>query len=528
MLFNSYEFICVFLPIALLGFFTVGKIGHYRWAIAFLVAASLFFYGWWNPPYLLLILGSILFNYCLGSLLSKDSVSSTLKRKGLLIFGMAVNLGSIGYFKYANFFADTVNAIANANIDLGDIFLPLGISFFTFQQISYLVDAYNGETKEYNFLRYCLFVSFFPQLIAGPIVLHKEVLPQFAQKAIYHFNRENLSVGITIFSIGLFKKVIFADTVALYATPVFDAAANGATLSFFEAWCGALAYTMQLYFDFSGYSDMAIGAARMFGIKLPLNFNSPYKAVNISEFWRRWHMTLSRFLRDYLYIPLGGNRQGKIRRYVNLMITMLLGGLWHGAGWNFVLWGGLHGSYLVIHQQWLQFRKLLGQDIKAKGSWWSRVLGCVLTFFVVVVAWVFFRATSMEAAGAMLTAMFGGNGISLPGFTEKFLGFLPSAIVQFNGILAGSKTALPSPLAMFWIVLLLAIAWGAPNTQQWMERANPALDYPAEFPSGRLGNVWWEKLQWKPTPQWSVVVGLAAGLSLVFLLRPTEFLYFQF
>ncbi|MGD1911300.1 MAG: MBOAT family O-acyltransferase, partial [Rivularia sp. (in: cyanobacteria)] len=313
MLFNSLEFIFLYLPITLSIFFGIGKFGNYRFAIVFLVAASLSFYGWWNPPYLLLLIFSLIFNYFIGSALS-EKLKIKLGKKLLLTLGIIVNLALIGYFKYANFFVSTVGDLLGRNFNLENIILPLAISFFTFQQIAYLVDAYKGETKEYNLLDYCLFVTFFPQLIAGPIVHHKEVMPQFEDKSTYRFNPENMAVGITIFSLGLFKKVIFADNIAAYATPVFTAASQGRAPTLVEAWVGALAYTLQLYFDFSGYSDMAIGIARMFGIKLPINFNSPYKAISISDFWRRWHITLSNFLRDYLYIPLGGSRKGEIRR----------------------------------------------------------------------------------------------------------------------------------------------------------------------------------------------------------------------
>ena len=348
MLFNSYEFIFLFLPIVLLGFHLIGKQGHHRVAIAWLVGASLFFYGWWNPAYLLLMLFSVLFNYSVGVSLSNTSGRKLLS-KTILTIGVSVNLAILGYFKYANFFVDNLNALSGTNLILNEVILPLAISFFTFQQIAYLVDAYRGKTKEYNFLHYCLFVTFFPQLIAGPIVHHKEMLPQFAKDAVYKLRSKHLAIGITIFALGLFKKVVLADGVSVYATPVFNAAEAGVMLTFFEAWGGALAYTFQLYFDFSGYSDMAIGIARMFGIRLPLNFNSPYKATSIIDFWRRWHITLSRFLRDYLYIPLGGSRKGRVRRYINLMTTMILGGLWHGAGWTFLLWGALHGFYLMIN-----------------------------------------------------------------------------------------------------------------------------------------------------------------------------------
>lgn len=442
MLFNSIEFIFLFLPITILLCFITSRIFYSKWAI-FCVAASLFFYAWWNPIYLILLIFSILFNFYIGFLLSIDS-TRTIIRQSLLSLGISVNLGLIAYFKYTNFFIESLNAIINTDFSYHPIILPLGISFFTFQQIAYLVDSYRKETKEYNLLYYSLFVSFFPQLIAGPIVHHKEIIPQFTNKHIVRFSSENIAVGLTFFLLGLFKKVLLADSiVADVANKTFDAAVTGSELSFLDAWLGTLAYSFQLYFDFSGYSDMAIGAARMFGIQLPINFNSPYKAVSISDFWRRWHITLSNFLRDYLYIPLGGSRKGKLRRYFNLIITMLLGGLWHGAGWTFVIWGGLHGIYLVINHQWRSLRKSLGHDFQ-KSSWWSQVLGCLITFLAVIVAWVFFRAENMVASFNILEAMYGKNGISL------------------------SLTILTTNKLMFLIkiIFLGIIIWCLPNTNQ--------------------------------------------------------------
>ena len=291
--------------------------------------------------------------------------------------------------------------------------LPLGISFFTFQKIAYLVDAYRGEVRAGGFLSFALFVTFFPQLIAGPIVHHSEVIPQFGQKSTYRPNLDNLSMGIGIFVLGLAKKTVLADSIATYATPVFRAAQAGADPTLFEAWGGALAYTFQLYFDFSGYSDMAIGLALMFNIRLPINFNSPYKATNIIDFWRRWHITLSRFLRDYLYIPLGGNRHGVARRYANLMLTMLLGGLWHGAGWTFIVWGGLHGIFLVINHFWHALGVGSATTSGARpGSDGSAAR--TITFLAVMVAWVFFRAEDFDAATRILAGMAGLNGVQLP------------------------------------------------------------------------------------------------------------------
>lgn len=500
MLFNSFEFIFLFLPITLLIFFQIGKTGNYRFAIAFLVAASLGFYGWWNPRYLLLLIFSLIFNYFIGSALS-DKFKIPFSKKLFLTLGVIVNLGLIGYFKYANFFLSTVSKLAGTNFDLENIILPLAISFFTFQQIAYLVDAYKGETKEYNFLDYCLFVTFFPQLIAGPIVHHKEVMPQFADKSTYRFNPENMAVGMTIFSLGLFKKVVFADNIAVYATPVFHAASQGSAPTMVEAWVAALAYTLQLYFDFSGYSDMAIGIARMFGIKLPINFNSPYKAISISDFWRRWHITLSNFLRDYLYIPLGGSRKGEIRRNANLLITMLLGGLWHGAGWTFVFWGGLHGIYLIINHQYRSLRKRLGHDLN-NTNWLDKGFGWLITFIGIVIGWVFFRAGSMSIAFVILKGMIGLNGISLP---ESF-----------------------SIESVLWVIFLLTIAWFTPNTQQWMQHYKPALNH-SFIKNPSISNLgFWQRLQWKPNQFWAVMISVISLVAILSISKESEFLYFQF
>ncbi|MGB5178611.1 MAG: MBOAT family protein [Gammaproteobacteria bacterium] len=496
MLFNSYIFIFVFLPTVLAGFYAIGARGHHRVAIAWLVGASLFFYGWWNPAYLGLILGSTLFNYAAG--VSLGGREQGFSRKWLLALGVAGNLGLLGYFKYANFFVENVSLLTGDDYHLGKILLPLAISFFTFQQIAYLVDAYKGETREYNFLHYCLFVTFFPQLIAGPIVHHREMLPQFARDRIYRLNYGQLAIGITIFVLGLFKKVVLADGVAVYVAPVFDAAEAGVALTMFEAWQGALAYTFQLYFDFSGYSDMAIGLARMFGIKLPLNFNSPYKAGNIIEFWRCWHMTLSRFLRDYLYIPLGGNRKGTTRRYVNLMLTMILGGLWHGAGWNFIIWGALHGLYLVINHAWHGVLRAFVGGARTS-TFISRGLARLVTFTVVVVAWVFFRAESLPGAIHLLSAMAGGNGLSLP-----------------ESDLEGIKL----------LVLMLLLAWYAPNTQQIMIRYQPAF----EIYKGELRAWKYSWLQWRPSVFQAMLVAVLFMVSLKIMVTLPEsvFLYFNF
>ncbi len=394
MLFNSYEFIFLFLPIT---FFIYFYLNHKRFteaSKAFLVFSSLFFYSWWNIAYLPIILTSMLVNYVLGNALAA-SISTNKNRfsqKAILTFGIVVNLSLLGYFKYSDFFIENFNTIFNTNADLLQLALPLAISFFTFQQISYLVDSYRQETKEYDFLNYALFVTFFPQLIAGPIVHHKEMMPQFAKTRNKIINYKNIAMGLFIFSIGLFKKVVIADTFAIWATEGFDVAT---TLTFFEAWVTSLSYTFQLYFDFSGYTDMAIGLGLIFNIKLPINFNSPYKAQNIQDFWRRWHITLSRFLKDYIYIPLGGNRKGEFKTYSNLMTTFILGGIWHGAGWTFVFWGFLHGLALVVHRIWSH----LGFKLWSWLAWF-------ITFNFINIGWVFFRAKEWDDAIKVLNGMF--------------------------------------------------------------------------------------------------------------------------
>ena len=346
MVFSSLEFLYLFLPPVLLGFLALRAIGSERGIIWWLIAASIAFYAWWSVPYLILLIGSVVFNFMLHRwlLVSRDKVALT--------FGIIANLSALAYFKYANFFLGNVNAIFGFDLPMLSIVLPLAISFFTFQQISFLCDTYRGEVQDCDFARYTLFVVFFPQLIAGPIVLQKDTLPQFKLSVFKSKIGVNLAVGGTLFAIGLFKKIVLADSMAPYANLVFGAAGDAHGVPVEAAWIGALAYTFQIYFDFSGYCDMALGLARMFGIRLPINFNSPYKATNIVDFWRRWHITLSRFLRDYLYIPLGGNRCSMPRRYVNLFATMVLGGLWHGAAWTFVIWGALHGLYLTINHGW--------------------------------------------------------------------------------------------------------------------------------------------------------------------------------
>lgn len=436
----------------------------------------------------------------------------------LLGVGVALNLGTLGFFKYANFFVDNINAVVRTTFSLDTIVLPLAISFFTFQQITFLVDSYRKETREYNFLNYCLFVTFFPQLIAGPIVHHKEVMPQFADPNTFRFDSRHLAIGITIFCVGLFKKVVLADGIAVYATQVFDMAEDPASsVSFFPAWGGTLAYTFQLYFDFSGYSDMAIGLARMMGIYLPINFNSPYKARSIIDFWRRWHMTLSRFLRDYLYIPLGGNRRGKGRRNFNLMITMLLGGLWHGASWNFVIWGGLHGLFLVINNAWLA----LGfSGPRNRGINRVYQTACVaLTFTVVALAWVIFRAPTLDGAMAMYRALFGLNGVVLPAISlEAFRSVgLGNAMLEW-GVSFDAQWQWTETRQLLFLVGLGAVALFAPNVMELFRLSDAKL------------RGLWKWTRFDTNYRWAAFTILILGSSVLLILshRVSEFLYFEF
>ena len=506
MLFNSLEFILAFLPLTLVGFFVIRKFSQDA-SLLWIVAASLFFYGWWNPIYLILLIGSILFNFSIGKSLSIK------KSRPLLIFAVAINIGLLAYFKYANFFVDSFNTALAQSIELLPIILPLAISFFTFQQIAYLVDAYKKKTKEHSLLHYSLFVSFFPQLIAGPIVHHKEMLPQFLKRL--SFKWQNLAIGSTIFILGLFKKVVIADSLARYASPVFDAALLGANMTIFEAWLGVLAYTFQLYFDFSGYADMAIGLAWLFGIKLPLNFYSPYKALSIRDFWRRWHMTLSRFLRDYLYIPLGGSKRGPVRTTINLAITMLLGGLWHGAGWTFVVWGGLHGLYLGMNHLWKRINPW-----NKISAWWTQALAWGSTFFFVTIAWVVFRAESFSAATHIWKAMFGSNGISLPDGIERKIPLLEQLGFSFNGMF--HNAILDGPvMGGYIIVLSLLVALFVPNVHEFMGKHSPAIV--SGFKSGN-------KVTWRPSYLWAgiSIILFVISISLLVVGNDSEFLYFQF
>ena len=519
MLFNSFEFIFIFLPSAVALYAICLRYNKMELGLALLVLGSLFFYGYWQPAYLYLILFSIASNYLIGR---KLSVLGRRKGKLLLVFGVSINLLLLGYFKYFNFFVDNLNSILELTWNIEKIFLPLAISFFTFQQVSYLVDVWEGKAEEYSLLHYSLFVCFFPQLIAGPIVHHSEMLPQFIKRGALPPWWKNIAIGLSIFSIGLFKKTIIADSLSLYVAPIYDDPLASSEVDFFSAWASTLAYTFQLYFDFSGYSDMAIGCARMFGIILPLNFFSPYKAVSIVDFWRRWHITLSRFLRDYLYISLGGNRKGKTRRYINLFLTMLLGGLWHGAGWPFVVWGCLHGIYLVVNHAWRKFVKTMKLDIEENRLY---IFSCwLLTFLAVVISWVFFRSPSLDQAGNILFAMAGLNGASLPAGVVARLGgfgdFIGTIGVGVNN-LSGSHFI----GNIFCIIPAALFAFFMPNVAQVFHKFSPVMyENERSFEGQRASRC----IEWGLSLKWAFLSALSFLLGVLTLMQVSEFLYFQF
>jgi alginate O-acetyltransferase complex protein AlgI len=500
MLFSSYTFLFQFLPATVLAFAAARRHSP-RAGIMVLVGASLFFYGAWRPVYLLLFAVSVGVNFALGL-----RMEDPLRRHGIGTFGVALNLAGLCYFKYTNFIFDSLNTLTGAPLPFVNIILPLGISFFTFQQIAYLVDVMRGARVERDIVSYTLFVSFFPHLIAGPLVHHAEMIPQFKR------GRTGRSAvlaarGLAIFAAGLFKKVVIADNLAQFVSPVFAHLDAGGGVTTPWAWLATLAYTLQIYFDFSGYSDMAIGLALLFGIRLPVNFRSPYQATSIIEFWRRWHITLSRFLRDYLYIPLGGNRLGEQRRYVNLLVTMLLGGLWHGAGWNFLVWGGLHGIYLSINHLWRGWRgskpEVSIAGLVVKGACWA------ITFFAVVVAWVFFRAKTAAGAWQMLQGLFGveagSSAYASPGILR--LMDLPMLVGEDRLLLIGGGA----------VALALAMALCLPNV--------PQLFRYREYRRAPERAAW---VRWRPNAAWALLSALALAISLFGMWQRLEFLYFQF
>lgn len=497
MLFNSYQFVFVFLPVTLVVFFLLGRANRV-WAAGWLALASIVFYGYWSVKYIPLLLGSVIFNYLCGRALSRRA--QTQRGRPLLVAAIAANLILLGFYKYADFFVTSVNDIAGTQLPTLAIVLPIGISFFTFTQIAFLVDAHRGIAREYSFTHYLLFATYFPHLIAGPILHHAEIMPQFESPAPYRFSSRSFAMGVTIFTIGLAKKVLVADHFGFAASRVFDAAHAGVSIPLTAAWVGVLSYSFQLYFDFSGYTDMAIGISRLFGVDLPLNFYSPYKSASIIEFWQRWHMTLSRFLRDYLYIPLGGNRKGRFRRYLNLMLTMLLGGLWHGANYTFVLWGGLHGIYLVINHAWRSLpRRARNVDaVPAIRGAAAMISSRVATFLCVSVAWVFFRANDLGAALNLLRGMFGMSGLTVQTRTGATQQLLARSLPEFAAVFLAAGV----------------LVWAMPNTRQIADRLERALDNPAA-----------ERFYLRIVP---ATAGVVLALAVLEMRHISSFLYFQF
>jgi alginate O-acetyltransferase complex protein AlgI len=466
------------LPVVLLGYFALGRRSHLA-PVVWLTLASLVFYAFGGWQFVPLLLVSIAFNYGVGYLLIGRKLGHRA-RFAVLTTGVAGDLVVLGIFKYAGFFAANLNALLSTGL-MVNIVLPVGISFYTFTQIAFLVDAYRGQVARYALPHYALFVTYFPHLIAGPILHHKDMIPQFERAETKRPDPHLILCGLIIFAIGLFKKTCLADGIQ----PLVAQAFGPNTPTFDQAWIGVLAYTFQLYFDFSGYSDMAIGMSLMFGIFLPLNFNSPYKAVSIVDFWRRWHMTLSQFLRDYLYIPLGGNRHGRVLRYVNLMITMLLGGLWHGAAWTFVIWGALHGIYLCINHAWSHF----GPRAPPRFARLADIAGLILTFLAVVIAWVFFRAPDMATALSVLSKMADPSNIAF-GRVEM--------------------------LYALFVAIYAALAWFAPNTQEIM-----GYDHKNRIVGENL-----RAQRMKPLFLYATAAVLAFGI--LGIQQHSEFIYFRF
>ena len=514
MLFSSWNFLVYFLPSAVLGFYLIPTAWEFV-RKAWLIAASFVFYGCWKLEYVPLLAGSILVNFAVAEAI----VRCHRKRPStfLLTGGIATNLILLGYFKYTNFAVHFLGFLTHRDLGQFNIILPLAISFFTFTQISYLVDVYRDRHVHYRFLDYSLFVSFFPHLIAGPIVRHWEIIPQFAQ-ASFRVNRDNFGIGMTLFLFGLFKK-FYADSATLYADTVYDGAAAGLALSSFEAWVGTICFALQIYFDFSSYSDMAIGLARMFGVKFPYNFDSPYRASSIIAFWERWHRTLTRFLREYVYFSLGGNRRGYLRQNVNIMATMLLSGLWHGAGWTFILWGAIHGTYIVANHLGRLGLEKMNWTLKHVG--W-RMAGVVLTFGLVTLAWTLFRAPSLPVAGRVLGPMLGIGGFSFPqqwvnpskhaGHFLSSLGcrFIHTDALQFKHYDSALET----------IGILLLICWAFPNTQQLLYRYQPILEPVPRPPRLQIRLGFWT----------GIVLGFLAYLILrnSYVSEPSPFIYFNF
>lgn len=535
MLFNSYAFIFGFLPLALAAFWLAGRFGRDA-ALLALILASIAFYAFWRPFNVVLMAPSVALNYLIARQLQRDAEARPGRARALLLAGIAFNVAFLGYFKYLAFGETVVNDVFGAGLILTRVILPLGISFITFQKIAFLIDVQAGRIERFTLRDYVLFVLFFPQLIAGPIVHYREMMPQF-HAAPCRFRAEDTAVGISLFSFGLFKKVVLADPIATYVSPIYAATAAGHPPGLFGAWFAALGFTLQVYFDFSGYTDMALGLARLFGMQLPPNFNSPLRASNIVDFWLRWHMTLTRFLTAYIYNPLSlaltrrrvargkrvlGGRNPSWSAFPTLLmfptvLTMFISGLWHGAGYTFILWGLLHGVYLVINHAWRLLRPRLFPDPKRYARW-ARGAGFAVTFPAVVISMVMFRAPSVAAALAIWHGMTGAGGATIPAVVLHGLGTLGAAIGAL-GIGASTASGAIFVHGWLWLAAGLAIALGAPNTLQILADHGPALGVkPAP---GR-------RVIWRPSAGWAVALAAVAGVGILSLGQLTAFIYWQF
>lgn len=488
MLFNSQYFIFIFLPICLLVWYLLRKKKLYNVSLAFLTGMSLWFYGYFNISYLYIIVLSISVNYFISYLIKKVNE----RKKIFLIVGIVFNLGLLGYYKYSDFFVANINTVFKADFPLKHVVLPLGISFFTLQQISYIVDRYKGTAEHVNILKYSSFVTFFPQLVAGPIVLHSTLIPQFEKENAKGFDVNGFIEGLVRFILGLSKKVLIADLFALPVNYGFDKLANLDTIS---AWTVGICYSLEIYFDFSGYSDMAIGLGKMFGINLPENFNSPYKAVNIRDFWKRWHMTLTNFLTNYLYIPLGGNRKGKVRTAINTMIVFTVSGLWHGASWSFVLWGVLHGLGILWSRR---------SFLKIKNGFFARLF----TGIFLVITWTIFRSENIDTARIILGKMFS---FSNTGFIFD-LGSTMSMLPELKGLVEAILRVNVSYMYTVYAIILAVFIIAAFLLCQYKNAGEIT-----ERESGRNYSY-----------AFIALLGIAFAICLIFMTRVSTFLYFNF
>jgi alginate O-acetyltransferase complex protein AlgI len=545
MLFNSEEFLFVFLPAALSGFYLLGTLSRTS-AIRWLILVSLVFYAWWRPVNVLIIAPSIVINFAVAWILLRLSNSEGSRRvsNAVLLLGICFNVVFLGFFKYIDFISGTINDVFGANLVLRHIILPLGISFITFQKIAFLIDIQAGRVRSFTFQDYCTFVLFFPQLIAGPIVHYREMMPQFHAISC-RFDRENVAVGLTLLLFGLFKKVVFADNIALIVTPIYDHAASVGQTTFLFAWIAAIGFTLQIYFDFSGYTDMALGLARFFGIRLPPNFNSPLRASNIIDYWLRWHMTLTRFLTGYIYNPLAlwltrrrlakgkpgfRGRDSTVGAFVSLLmfptvITMFLSGLWHGAGYGFIVWGLLHGVYLTINHGWRVVVARLWQD-RRRYDRVMRPAGLLLTFVSVTIAMVFFRSATVASAIDLLKGIFGLNGVALPQNLFERLGPLTGGLHGVGIVGDASWTSHDFGKAAIWISFLMFVALACPNTLEMLAAYEPALGVKPRTTQIRVGGI--RIVEWGTSLPWAIAVSAMAAIAVMSIGGPSEFLYWQF